>query len=115
LPFIPTKFFCLYLFPSFLSLGATAQGELSPPEQSASISLCSSFVQTMKRRMVELRSEKMWVEEVVAHLFLLILFIFLFIYYYFTKFSVNPIGWLVDNELKMTSIEAVAAKFEVLS
>jgi hypothetical protein len=39
--------------PSFLPLGATAQGELWPPEQSASISLYSSFVQTMKCRMVE--------------------------------------------------------------
>jgi hypothetical protein len=38
---------------SFLPLGATALGELWPPEQSASISPCSSFVQTMKRRMVE--------------------------------------------------------------
>jgi hypothetical protein len=45
-------------FPSFLPLGATAEGELWPPEQSASISRCSSFVQTMKRRMVECRNEK---------------------------------------------------------
>jgi hypothetical protein len=40
-------------FPPFLPLGAAAQGELCPPEQSTSISLCSSFVQTMKRGMVE--------------------------------------------------------------
>jgi hypothetical protein len=32
----------VYLLPSFLPLGATAQGELWPPEQSASILLYSS-------------------------------------------------------------------------
>jgi hypothetical protein len=37
----------------FRPLGATAQGELWPPEQSASISPRSSLVQTIKRRMVE--------------------------------------------------------------
>jgi hypothetical protein len=39
-----TRHNILKLVPSFLSLAATAEGELWPPEQSASILLYSSFI-----------------------------------------------------------------------